>query len=76
MDRARLTATQAEAFRNKIRPMLFFLYRCRGRLDSRGFDQRSTTYQAVAKAYDTMHELHMKLHCAACGRGVWRREEK
>jgi hypothetical protein len=76
MDRARLTTTQAEAFWIKIRPMLYFLYRCRRRLDARGFDQRSTIYQDVEKAYDTMHELHMTLHYAACGRGGWRREEK
>jgi hypothetical protein len=56
--------------------MLYFLFRCRRRLDARGFDQKSAIYQAVDKAYSAMHELHITLHYHACGRGVWRREEK
>jgi hypothetical protein len=76
MERPTITSTQATAFRDKIRPMLYFLYRCRSRLDSRGFDQKSTVYEAIDKAYSAMHELHITLHYHSCGRGVWRRPEK
>jgi hypothetical protein len=56
--------------------MLYFLFRCRHRLDALGFNQKGEICQAVEKAYNAMHELHINLHYAACGRGVWRRPEK
>jgi hypothetical protein len=76
MERPKLTSGQAGAFRTKVRPMLYFLFRCRRRLDARGFDQKGAIYQAVEKAYSAMHELHITLHYHACGRGVGRRGEK
>jgi hypothetical protein len=36
-----LTTSQAAAFRERIAPTLRFLYRCRKRLDSGGFDPPS-----------------------------------
>jgi hypothetical protein len=72
MDRPRLTRKQAEAFRDRIRPMLHFLYRCRRRLDGLGFDDKGVIYRAVDKAYCAMHELHMALHYESCGHGVGR----
>jgi hypothetical protein len=76
MEWPRLTTKQAEALRDRIRPMLHFFYRCRRRLDARGFDQKSAIYQAIDKAYCAMHELHMTLHYESCGRGVGRTSEE
>jgi hypothetical protein len=67
---SRLTTKQAEALRDRIRPMLHFLHRCRQRLDALGYDQRSAIYQAIDKAYGAVFDLHTTLHYASCGRGV------
>jgi hypothetical protein len=72
MERPRLTTKQAEALRDRIRPMLHFLYKCRRRLDTLGFDAKGPVYQVIDKAYCAMHDLHMKLHYESCGRGVGR----
>ena len=67
---SRLTTKQAEALRDRIRPMLHFLHRCRQRLDALGFDQRGAIYQAIDKAYGAVFDLHTTLHYASCDRGV------
>jgi hypothetical protein len=67
---AKLTQEQAESFKQRIRPMLRFLHRCRSRLDTRGFDPKSPLYAAVAKAYDALHALHVELHYLSVRRGV------
>jgi len=72
MDRPRLSTKQAEALRDRVRPMLHFLYRCRQRLDALGFDDKGVIYRAIDKAYCAIHELHMTLHYESCGRGVGR----
>ncbi len=61
---------QAEALQNRIRPMRSFLYRCRRRLDVRGFDAKSEVYREIDKGYGAMHSLHVTLIYEACGRGV------
>ena len=70
MKPVRLTTKQAEALRDRIRPMLHFLHRCRRRLDVLGFDEKGAIYQTIDKAYCAMHDLHMKLHYESCGHGV------
>ena len=75
MERQRLTTKQAEALRDRVRPMLHFLLRCRRRLDVLGFDEKGAIYQAIDKAYCAMHALHMTLHYEACGHGVGRPSE-
>ncbi len=70
MERQHLTPKQAEALQNRIRPMLSFLYRCRRRLDVRGFDAKSEVYREIDKAHCAMHSLHVTLIYEACGRGV------
>jgi hypothetical protein len=72
----RLTANQAASFRDKIRPMLHFLLRCRRRLDARGFDPNSTLYKAVDAAYSAFHRLHIELHYQTCRRGVGRPQDE
>jgi len=69
MERPRLTTKQADALRDRIRPMLHFLHRCRRRLDALGFDEKGAIYRAIDKAYCAMHELHMTLHYESCDRG-------
>ena len=72
MERPRLTTKQAEALRDRIRPMLYFLLRCRRRLDVLGFDQKGAIYQAIDKAHSALHSLHVTLIYESCGRGVGR----
>jgi hypothetical protein len=72
MEWPRLNTKQAEALRDRIRPMLHFLYRCRRRLDARGFDNKGAIYQVIDKAYCAMYEMHMTLHYESCGHGVGR----
>jgi hypothetical protein len=69
---ANLTQKQAEAFMQRIRPMLRFLHMCRKRLDARGFDPKSTLYAAVAKAFDSVHGLFVELHYLSVERVVGR----
>jgi hypothetical protein len=57
----RLTTIQADAFCQRVRPMLRSLYLGRKRLEARGFDPKSKLYAAVANAQDAMHSLHMEL---------------
>jgi hypothetical protein len=56
--------------------ILYFLVRCRRRLDARGVDQNGAIYQAVDNAYPAMNALHITLHYHSCGNGVWRRPAK
>jgi hypothetical protein len=67
---AKLTQKQAEEFMHRIRPMLRFLHMCRKRLDTRGFDPKSTLYAAVARALDSMQGLFVELHYLSVERGV------
>ena len=67
-----LTPKQAAAFRDRVRPMLSFLYGCRRRLEALGFDQNSALFRAVDKAYSAMHGLHVDLHYESCKSGVYR----
>jgi hypothetical protein len=72
----RLKPEQAEAFRQRIAPMLGFVHGCRRRLEARGFHPSSKLYQLVNKAYDALHSLHIELHYMACKSGVWRPKEE
>jgi hypothetical protein len=72
----RLTREQAEAFPNKIRPMLHFLLLCRRRMDTRGFDQNSRLYTLVDKAHSALQSLFVELHYISCGSGVGEPPEK
>src|SRR5262245_54575810 len=64
-----LTTAQAGAFAERLRPMLRFLWHCKNRLDSRGFDSKSELYRSVNKAYDAIHSLHVELHYQSCDHG-------
>jgi hypothetical protein len=56
--------------------MLRFLYRCRCRLDTLGFDAHGPIYQAIDKAYCGVHDLHMKLHYESLAHGVGNRRDE
>jgi hypothetical protein len=70
-----LTPKQAEALRDRIRPMLSFLHRCRQRMDARGFDQTSKIYLGIDKATRAVHELDVTLRSISRDSGVWRPSE-
>ena len=76
MERPRLTTKQAEALRNRIRPMLLFLLRCKRRLEALGFLEKSEIYQAVDKAHTAVHGLFVTAHYESCGSGVWKTSEE
>jgi hypothetical protein len=76
MSFTRLTREQAEAFRNKIRPILHFLLLCRRRMNTRGFDQNSRLYMLVDKAHSALQSLFVELHYISCGSGVGEPPEK
>jgi hypothetical protein len=75
MERERLTTKQAEALRDRIRPMLLFLLKCRHPLDVLGFDQKGAVNHAIDKAHSAVHGLFVTLHYESCGRGVGRPSE-
>jgi hypothetical protein len=58
----RLTRRQIEAFRNRIGPILSFLYRCKRRLRALGFTDRNEIFRAVDQAHRAVHTLHFELH--------------
>ena len=71
----RLTTNQAAAFADRIRPMLGFLLSCRRRLEQKGFSDKSPIYQAVDKAFDSLHTLHARLRYESCDGGVGKPRE-
>jgi hypothetical protein len=76
MERPRLATKEAEALRDRIRPMLHFLYKCRRRLDALGIDAKGPIYEVIDKAFCATHELHITLHYESCGRGVGKASDK
>jgi hypothetical protein len=66
----RLSPKQAEALRNRVRPMLHFLLKCKLRLEALNFDEKGALFQAVVKAHRAMHGLHVELIYMSCGLGV------
>jgi hypothetical protein len=76
MERPRLTTKQAAALRDRIRPMLHFLHRCKRRLEALGFLEKSEIFQAVSKAHTAVHGLFMTAHYESCASGVWKTSEE
>ncbi len=56
-----LTPAQAAALRDKIQPMINFLFACRHRMETLDFDHDSVIYQAIDKAYCAVNELRVTL---------------
>ena len=63
-----LTRQQARAFRDRLRPMIKFLWGCIARMNVLGFDQQGTVYKTVQHAYDALRDLDFVLYGIMCGR--------
>ncbi len=72
MDSPKLTREQADAFREKVRPILHYFNRCVRRLEVKNFTDKSELFRAVKKARDALFALHVDLIYLACGRGAGR----
>jgi hypothetical protein len=70
-----LTRQQARAFRDRLAPMLRFLYRCRTRIEVLGFDREGALYRVVADAYDVMNRLDTELYRDASAHGNGRNRD-
>jgi hypothetical protein len=57
-----LTRRQAQALKNKIRPMLGYLSRLKRRMAQKGFPPDDPLWQLASKAEQAMHELHVATH--------------
>ncbi len=57
-----VTRKHAGTFRDLIQPMLDSSYRCKRRLEAKGFDHNTRLFRLVDKAYNAMHSL--QLSCA------------
>jgi hypothetical protein len=72
----RLTTKQAEAFADRISPMLGFVGRCRRRLEKLGFAEKSAVFRAVDKAYCAKQSLHVELRYSSCESEVGRSKDE
>jgi hypothetical protein len=59
---------QAQATRERIQPMLWFVYRCRERMRVLGFDEAGSIYRAIDQAFDALQDLNAELFCQSHGR--------
>ena len=76
MDTDDLTTDQARQLHERIRPMLAYLYKLRGRMEQRGFPRDDELRQLVERAYDSVHRLSVELHYLSCKSGVGRPPRK
>ncbi len=76
MDSPKLTRQQADAFREKVRPILNYFNRCVRRLEAKNFTDKSELFEAVKKAREAVFSLHVDLIYLACGRGVGKPEDE
>jgi hypothetical protein len=63
-----LSRRQAQATRERIQPMVWFVYRCRERMREIGFDESGSIYRAIDRAYDSLQDLNAELFCQSHGR--------
>ncbi len=75
MPRRQLTAEQASALAEKLRPMLGYLNRLHRRMEKVGFLSDDPSLKLVTDARDAMHELTIDLHYESCRHQVGRREK-
>jgi hypothetical protein len=54
---------QAQATRERIQPMLRFVYRCRERMRELEFDNHGSIYRSIDRAYDALPGLNAELFC-------------
>jgi hypothetical protein len=68
----RIAPKQAEALRERIRPIRRLFARCRQRLSDRHIDPESEIANAIVKAHDAVHSLSVTAHYDSIPRGVGR----
>ena len=76
MDSPKLTRQEADAFREKVRPILNYFNRCVRRLEAKNFTDKCELFKSVKKARDALFSLHVDLIYLACGRGVGSPEDE
>jgi hypothetical protein len=67
-----LTREQADALKQKLRPMLRYLVRLKRRMTYKQFPPGDSLLRAVLRAESAMHELHVEVHYLSCGDVVGR----
>ena len=70
-----LTTAQAEALMKQVGRRLRYLGRLCERMNQRGFPPNDELFKAATKAYEALHELHVKCHYAGCKEGVGKASE-
>ena len=70
-----LTTVQAETLMKQVGDRLRYLGRLCERMNQRGFPPNDELFEAAMKAYEALHELHVKCHYAGCKEGVAKRQE-
>lgn len=70
-----LTTEQAEALMKQVGRRLRYLGRLCERMNQRGFLPEYELFASALKAYEALHELHVKCHYASCKEGVGKRAE-
>src|SRR3954466_7243574 len=68
MRREDLTREQAEAIKQKIRPMLAYLNRLKKRMNDRKFPHNDPLFNEVVDAADALHKLNVSIHYLSCGK--------
>jgi hypothetical protein len=68
MRREDIAPKQAEAIKQKIRPMLAYLNRLKRRMDQRKFPHDDTLFNEVVDSADAMHKLNVSIHYLSCGK--------
>ena len=65
-----LTPEQAQRLFKLVGVRLRWLGHVRRRMELKGFEPADPLYVATCKAYDALHELHVRAHYAGCESGV------
>ena len=65
-----LTHAQAQALKERLRPMLAYLGRLEKRMHKRRFPPDDKLVHLVRDAYNAMHALNVEVHYLSCTSGV------
>ena len=76
MDSSKLRPWQAKALVSALRPTLGYLYRLRGRMESRGFPPDDNLLKLTADAYNALHALTVSLHYLSCEDAAGRKRRR
>ncbi len=71
-----LTPAQAQALKEKLRPMLSYLGRLQRRMHKRRFPPDDKLIHLARDAYNAMHALNVEVHYLSCTSGVGRPDNR